>query len=84
MDGTVISGPVNLASRIEGLTKLYGDGILISEVTLVSLDDPDKYQYRVRDRVRVKGKKEAVSVIEIFNGQSETTVELHLKTKLDF
>lgn len=40
MDGTVVSDAVNLASRIEGLTKLYVAAVIFSEDTLIKLKDP--------------------------------------------
>ncbi len=84
MESTVISDAVNLAARIEGLTKLYGAYVLISESVLFALNDPVKYTFRFLDRVKVKGKKEPVSVFEIFDGQSPETLELKLETLPNF
>ena len=56
MDGTVVSDAVNLASRVEGLTKIYGASIIISQDTLIKLKDPGRYNYRFLDVVKVKGK----------------------------
>ena len=67
MDGTVISDAVNLASRIEGMSKVYGVQLLISEHALHSLDDPGRYGIRFLDRSRVKGKQEAQSIYEVFD-----------------
>ncbi len=80
MEGTVISNAVNLASRMEGLTKLYDVPIIISERSLFSLDDPNQYHFRFLDRVKVKGKKGPISVFEIFDGDPAEIVELKLKT----
>ncbi len=81
---TVISDAVNLASRIEGLTKAYSASILISEDTLVSLSDASKYSYRMVDKVKVKGKNKPVIIYEILNGNSERIIELKLSTKKQF
>ncbi|MEB3828152.1 CHASE2 domain-containing protein [Phormidium sp. CCY1219] len=67
MDGTVISDAVNLASRIEGLTKNYGLSLLISDRTFYSLQNSNHYNIRLIDRVKVKGKSETVSVFEVFD-----------------
>ncbi|HWT55175.1 MAG TPA: adenylate/guanylate cyclase domain-containing protein [Rhodocyclaceae bacterium] len=67
MDGTVISDAVNVASRLEDLTKTYGVPLLISEHTLHSLEDAGRYQIRFLDRLRLKGKHEPQSVYEIFD-----------------
>ena len=84
IEGTVISDSVNLASRLEGLTKMYGAGILISGKTMMKLIDPSKYHYRYLDRVTVRGKKIPVSIFEIYNGESLEIIELKDKTREDF
>jgi len=67
MEGTVISDAVNLASRVEGLTKNYGANLLISEHTFYNLKNADRYCIRFVDRVVVKGKKQPQSVYEVFD-----------------
>ena len=58
---TVLGDPVNLAARLEGLTKEYGVGILVSESTK---EGAPGIVYRELDRVRVKGKGQAVSIYQ--------------------
>ena len=84
MQGTVVADAVNLASRLEGLTRVYGSSISISEPTLSQLKDPDKYKHRFVDRVQVKGKKDPVSVHEVFDSDPQPVVKLKEQTKDDF
>lgn len=58
---TVMGDPVNLTSRLEGLTKLYSADIL---VTSFVVDMVPEFEYRKVDRVRVKGKNIAVTIYE--------------------
>ena len=81
IQGTVLSDAVNLASRLESLTKLYGATLLISEETLKSIPDVSGYSYRMIDRVKVKGKERGVNVIEILNGNSRRIIDLKLSTR---
>jgi adenylate cyclase len=67
MEGTVISDAVNLASRLEGLTRLFGAQILVSSDLLAACPDAARLPHRYLGRVRVKGKLRAVTVYEIID-----------------
>ncbi len=84
METTVISDAVNLASRLEGLTKLYGAGILISVHTLVRIEEIQHYSFRFLDRVRVKGKNDAVAIYEIYDPEEGLSHQLKTQTKSVF
>lgn len=84
MDSTVIGDTVNLASRLESLTKEYGVSLLISHHTFVQLQDFDRYAFRLIDRVKVKGKTADVSVYEIFDADLPEVREGKLLTKQEF
>ncbi|HRX48874.1 MAG TPA: adenylate/guanylate cyclase domain-containing protein [Spirochaetota bacterium] len=84
MSSTVISDSVNIASRIESLTKRYGTGILISKSTLNSLSNPEKYSYRFLGNIQVKGKNEPVGIFEILDALDDKLKLKRLKTKEPF
>ncbi len=84
MDGTVISDAVNLAARLESLTKNYGVSMLISQQTFILLQDPNEYSIRFVEKVKVKGKSEAVVVFEVFDGDEPQIKEGKLATKTIF
>jgi signal transduction histidine kinase/class 3 adenylate cyclase len=84
MQGTVISDAVNLASRIQDVTKLYGANILISQDTFVRLDNPTDYDFRFLGKVRVKGKEHSVSLFEVFDSDPEEIRIAKDETKSDF
>jgi len=81
MDSTVIADTVNLASRLEGLTKRYKANILISSYTLDALPDPTRYNCRFLGKVQVKGKQAAVPIYEVYDGDPDDIIELKQKTK---
>ena len=82
--GAVVADAVNLAARLEGLTRIYGSTITLSETTLSNLENPEIYKYRFVDKVMVKGKKKSVSVYEVFNGDPEPVVQFKEQTKSSF
>ncbi len=67
---TVMGDAVNLGSRLEGLTRVYGVGIIVGPTTKERVKD---VVFRELDRVKVKGKDEPVEIFEPigFDGQVE-------------
>jgi len=84
MQNTVISDAVNLASRLESITKVFNVSLAISEETFKSLQDPGAYFYRFIGKVRVKGKAEPVSVFEIFDGVDPELFDRKMKASRFF
>jgi class 3 adenylate cyclase len=80
----VIGDPVNLASRLESLTKHRGARFLISGETRDRLDDPGAYALRYIDRVRVKGRVAPVKVYEVLDAQPEPIRGSRLATREGF
>lgn len=64
---TVIGDHVNLASRLESLTRLYGCDILTTRESLAGIPEAKRADFHTRllDSVKVKGKKNAVDVLQI-------------------
>ena len=80
MDGTVIADAVNTAARLEGLTRRYDVGLIISGQTRLALADPAAYALRSIGRVQVKGKQQAIALYEVLDGT--TAAERARKTAI--
>lgn len=70
---TVMGDAVNLGSRLEGITKTYGVGILIGESTRAYLPG---FACRLVDRVRVKGREGAIEVFEPLGETAKLTADV--------
>ncbi|TFY98145.1 adenylate/guanylate cyclase domain-containing protein [Ramlibacter rhizophilus] len=71
---TVIGDEVNLASRLEGLSKFYGGVIVASESTREAAPE---FAWQELDKVRVKGKERAVSIFQPLPDAAEADTELN-------
>jgi class 3 adenylate cyclase len=84
MDGSVISDAVNLCSRLQGLTRVYGSAILTTGQTLKMLGEPTRFRCRFIDRVRVRGKKETILLFEVLDGEPPAQREKKLSYRSEF
>ncbi len=76
---TAMGDAVNVASRLEGRTKGYGVGILVGENTRNAAKD---IVFREIDRIKVKGKDEAVTIYEPLGLESEIDKKTHEELRL--
>lgn len=76
MDTTVIADAVNLAARLEGLTKVYGVGVLVSGAVIAGLTDPSAFHFRSLGAVIPKGKSELTEIFEVYDCDAPETIAL--------
>jgi len=84
MDTTVISDAVNLAARLEGLSKVYNTPILTTLSTLNKLSNKEDYQYRILHKGMVKGRKEIVTLVEIISTDTDPLAQQKIDTRDDY
>ena len=76
---TVMGDAVNLSSRLEGLTRVYGVGIIVGPHTKQAVND---IVFREIDRVKVKGKDEPVEIFEPIGIEGQVDQKLMDEIKL--
>ena len=76
---TMIGDGVNITSRLEGLTKFYGVPIVVSDVFVREATKTaagDNLLFRILDRVRVKGKKQPITIYQLVGNKSDASQEI--------
>ena len=88
LEGTVIGDSVNVAARLEALTKLYGCPLLIGETTFNSLegylDNSLSNTCRKIDFTEVKGKSQKIAIYEVFAWENAEIIEAKIRSKDQF
>ena len=67
MDASVVSDTVNITSRLEGLTKFYGNNIILSKNVIEALPDEHDFEFRYLGDVHVKGRKNPIGLYDCFS-----------------
>ncbi|MDB4931391.1 MAG: hypothetical protein JWM10_3875 [Myxococcaceae bacterium] len=76
----VVGDAVNLAARVEGLTRRYEVRVLISDATLAAMRAPQRVATRRVGRVRVKGREQPLTLYEVIDAESEGAREARRRT----
>ncbi len=80
LDATTISDTVNIASRLENLTKHYKGNIILSEASLKNITDLENFHYRHLGLVKLKGKENPLSIYECFSGTENPEFQKKIAT----
>jgi class 3 adenylate cyclase/CheY-like chemotaxis protein len=84
MQTTVIADAVNLASRIEGMTKTFGVNLLLSGSVVENLPKDHGFRLRPLGAVRAKGKTVTVEIFECYDNDQSELVEHKERTAVQF
>jgi adenylate cyclase len=81
---TVLGDSVNLASRLERMTRIFGASVLLSDATKAALRSSARLDTRCLGRVIAKGKRDAITVHELLEGLPRAERDEKRATAADF
>ncbi|MEM6343411.1 MAG: adenylate/guanylate cyclase domain-containing protein [Bacteroidota bacterium] len=84
MDAGVVADTVNTAARMEGLTKHFQSGIILSVNTYQEILEVDKFPLRYLGKVQVKGRERALMVYESYAGDTKVQQQLKQQSQANF
>jgi len=74
MNYSILGDSVNLASRVEGVNKMYGTHLIVTQNTYEKVSD--QFVFRLLDLVAVKGKKKPIQIYELMGKKNEVPDEI--------
>ncbi|MHB8238247.1 MAG: adenylate/guanylate cyclase domain-containing protein [Vulcanimicrobiaceae bacterium] len=80
MQTTVIADAVNVASRIEGLTKTFGVSLLVSGTVIAGLEPQHGFRLRHLGAVKTKGQTRSVAIYECYDNDPPEAIAQKEKT----
>jgi predicted ATPase/class 3 adenylate cyclase len=84
MDGTVISDTVNVASRLQGMTKVLAAPVIVSGAVLDRVPDMQTFPRRFLGEVQLRGRQRSLPIYEVFAADSPTSRAAKEATREDF
>jgi CheY-like chemotaxis protein/class 3 adenylate cyclase len=80
MQADAMADSVNVAARLEGLTRHYQVSLVISDAVLTGMSDAGSLQHRFLDRVVVHGREGEISIHEVFSADPPDLVRRKQET----
>ncbi len=77
LNSGVVGDAANLAARVEGMTKIFGATVLVTESTVRALSPDAAFALRELDTVRAQGKRRAVTVFEVLDAEPDAELRAH-------
>jgi class 3 adenylate cyclase len=84
MQTTVIADAVNLAARIEGMTKTFGVSMLLSSTVVAGLPRDHTFMLRCLGAVAAKGKTQSIDIYECYDNDEAQLREHKQRTSTQF
>lgn len=84
LEPSILSDTVNVASRLQTLCKLFDSSILISQEAFFQIENFQEFSYRMISRTRIRGRKNPINVIEIFDCYHPKRTAAYRETVMDF